>query len=126
MRDLYELNNFRICTEQTKAIFNGTYGDQSSGAFFIPSPIDKQLMKVLATIDGEGDVAEWEHVSVSRQTRCPNWPEMDFVKRLFFLAHEAAFQFHPPVFHHVNRHNYCLHIWRPLVAQLPFPPARFV
>jgi hypothetical protein len=125
MRNLFELNDFRICTEVSKKIFNGTYGDENCGAFFIPSPTDKQLMKVLATVDGEHE-PEWEHLSVSRKTRCPNWIEMDFVKRLFFHAHEAAFQFHPPVFQHVNIHNYCLHIWRPLKAEMPFPPAHLV
>ncbi len=125
MRDLYELNDFRICTPESMKIFNGNYGDASCGAFFIPSPTDKQLMKVLATVDGQLE-AEWDHVSVSRRTRCPNWIEMDFIKRLFFHAHEAAFQYHPPVWKHVNNHEYCLHLWRPIREMIPIPPMELV
>ena len=37
----------------------------------------------------------WEHVSISLKTRCPTWPEMCFVKDLFWEKNEAVMQLHP-------------------------------
>jgi hypothetical protein len=68
----------------------------------------------------------WDHVSVSLPRRCPNWPEMEFVKRLFFRDDEAAMQLHPPLSDYVSCHPYCLHIWRPTEAAIPLPPSSFV
>ena len=77
--------------------------------------------KLIAS-SGEG----WDHVSVSRSSRCPNWPEMEHIKRLFFLDHETAMQLHVPPSEHVNHHPYCLHIWRPLGVEIPVPPSIMV
>ena len=65
-------------------------------------------------------------MSVSRQSRCPNWVEMDFIKRRFFEDHEVAMQLHVAPKDHINRHNYTLHLWRPQDRDIPLPPQEFV
>ena len=92
-----------------------------SGAFEIPSPIDGESLCVIASV-GLG----WDHVSVSRRRRCPNWIEMDFVKRFFFRGDEVAMQLHVQAKDHVNVHPYCLHLWRPQNADIPLPPIEMV
>lgn len=99
----------------------GNFGDETTGCFFVPSPVDKQPMEVVASC-GEG----WNHVSVSRKTRCPNWIEMEHVKRLFFAAHETAMQLHVPPSDHINAHSHCLHLWRPQDQGIPRPPGWMV
>ena len=67
--------------------------------------------------DGEG----WDHVSVSTRNRCPNWPEMSFVKDIFFDPEECVIQYHPPRSTYVNCHPYCLHLWKPHGIVIPLP-----
>ena len=55
----------------------------------------------------------WDHVSVSRKTRCPTWDEMCWVKDQFFRPDECVMQLHPPKAENVNCHPFCLHLWRP-------------
>lgn len=96
------------------------------GCFIIPRP--SGTLRVIAT-DGDYKAAglssdyAWEHVSVSLVDRCPSWEEMDFVKDLFWSPDECVVQYHVPKKDHINRFPYCLHLWRPLEAQLPRPPA---
>lgn len=68
----------------------------------------------------------WDHVSVSRSSRCPNWPEMEFVKRKFFEDHETAMQLHVPIDQHINAHPRCLHLFRPQHVEIPRPPGWMV
>jgi hypothetical protein len=68
----------------------------------------------------------WDHISVSLKHRCPNWPEMEHVKRMFFLDHETVMQLHVPTEEHINNHPYCLHLWRPHNVEIPRPPALMV
>lgn len=68
----------------------------------------------------------WEHVSVSLPNRCPNWLEMDFVCRLFWAEDETVMQLHAPRSEHINIHPHVLHLWRPLLAEIPRPPAACV
>jgi len=117
MRILRLLDQFRRTDAAVIRLF-GDIGDDTCGAFEIPSPVDQAPMTVIASI-GEG----WEHVSVSRTNRCPNWPEMDHIKRLFFRDNETVMQLHVPIQDHINFHPNCLHLWRPLNAEIPRPPA---
>ena len=110
MRDLHTLDQYRVP-------LRGEIGDHGCGMFVLPSPIDGQALRVIAS-----DESGWDHVSVSRTSRCPNWIEMEFVRRHFFRAEECAMQLHPPLADYVNDHPYCLHIWRPHAAPLPQPP----
>lgn len=68
----------------------------------------------------------WDHVSVSHPSRCPTWEEMEKVKRWLFEGHETAMQLHVPASSHINIHPYCLHLWRPVGAEIPRPPQAMV
>lgn len=120
MRNLFLLDAYRDTTGETIAYF-GNPGDETCGAFWVPSKIDKSPMRVIAST-GEG----WDHVSVSRYKRCPNWPEMEHVKHLFFKDDETAMQLHVPPADHINYHPHCLHIWRPHNVEIPRPPGWMV
>lgn len=103
-----------------EARFGGP-GDEGNGCFKVKSPIDNGELRVLAS-SGMG----WDHVSVSRANRCPNWPEMEHVKHLFFRDNETAMQLHVPPSDHINCHPHCLHLWRPQDAEIPRPPGFMV
>lgn len=111
-----ELNRMRV-----KHPTVGGYGDETCGAFALRSPIDSGEIHIIASSG-----AEWDHVSVSRANRCPNWPEMDFVCRLFFAADEVVIQYHIPPSENISVHRYCLHLWRPQAVDIPRPPAWMV
>jgi len=110
MRDLNELDAFRV-----------SLGSSEHGAFALRSPTDAGELLVLAS-NGLG----WDHVSVSRRDRIPNWTEMDAVARLFFRDDETAMQLHVPAVDHKNVHPRCLHLWRPQRKAIPRPPAIMV
>jgi hypothetical protein len=67
MRDLTEYNSHRL---DVRALY-GSNGDATCGAFKLPSPIDGQSLSVIASSE-----FDWDHVSVSRSSRVPNWVEM--------------------------------------------------
>jgi hypothetical protein len=113
MRNLRALDVYRLDLRR----YYGWEGDESCGAFDLPSLIDGQSLRVIAS-SGSG----WEHVSVSRSNRCPNWPEMEFIKRKFFGDDETVMQLHVPRSEHINEHPYCLHLWRPQHVPIPRPP----
>jgi hypothetical protein len=115
MRDLRLLDAHRVHLDGMPL------GDDREGAFQLQSPIDRAPLRVIASSD-----MGWDHVSVSRQNRPPNWHEMSFVKRLFFKEDETAMQLHVPVEDHVNFHPNCLHLWRPHDVEIPRPPSVMV
>lgn len=88
----------------------------TTGAFMVMGPCGIEL--AIIGSDGEG----WEHVSVSTKHRTPNWPEMCFVKNLFWRDDECVVQFHPPESVYVNYHPFCLHLWKPIGQDVPMPP----
>lgn len=92
----------------------------NNGCFLVK--LDRsQKVRVIAS-DGMG----WEHVSVSRQDRCPTWDEMCQVKSLFWSDDDCVVQYHPPRSDYVNNHAFCLHMWRCIDADLPRPPSILV
>jgi len=94
------------------------------GGFKVVGPKSVALMIMSS---GTGEMCEgWEHVSVSCTYRTPNWDEMCWVKRAFWRDDEVVMQLHPVETDYVNHHPYCLHLWRPLNATIPLPPAEFV
>lgn len=120
MRDLRPLECYRLRGPAIMELW-GWEGDETCGAFEVPSPVDRGPMRVIVS-SSEG----WDHVSISRRNRCPNWAEMEHVARLFFKDDEVAMQLHVPAADHVNMHPYCLHWWRPHDSAIPRPPAIFV
>ncbi len=116
MRNLFLLDCYRDTSREVRAHMGGV-GDATCGVFHVPSPIDGGVLKIIAS-SGAG----WEHVSVSRKNRCPNWPEMSHVKGLFFRDDETVMQLHVPSIDHVNDHPNCLHLWRPIGVTIPRPP----
>jgi hypothetical protein len=92
-------------------------GDRSNGYLLFP----KRGMKVIFS-NGGG----WEHVSISFADRCPTWAEMEEVKRRMWEDTDCVMQLHVPVAQHRNFHPHCLHLWRPLDAEIPMPPGVFV
>jgi hypothetical protein len=96
------------------------HGDDG-GYYQMPSPLSGDPMVIIASYG-----MDWDHVSVSLRHRCPNWPEMEFVKRRFFKDDETVMQLHVPSSEHINCHPYCLHLWRPQRQEIPRPPADMV
>ena len=68
----------------------------------------------------------WEHVSVSFRKRTPTWEEMCKIKDIFFNPEEVAVQYHPRSSEYVNKHPFCLHIWRKCGEDFETPPKCFV
>jgi len=112
MRDLFRLTDSRIDVVEMA---------DDGGVFGVRSPIDRSPLLVIASIG-----AGWDHVSISRKNRVPNWAEMEYVKRLFFEDNETAVQYHVPPSDHVNMHRFVLHLWRPQNVEMPRPPAVLV
>ena len=120
MRNLRALDRYRRTDRHVMENW-GWIGDETAGMFMVPSPVDGGLLAVVAS-NGDG----WDHVSVSRPNRCPNWPEMEHIAALFFADDETAMQLHVPASDHVNNHPYCLHWWRPHSVPIPRPNALMV
>jgi len=126
MRDLHELDQYRIDLDNAR-LPNECFGGvgeldlSKNGAFVIQH--HGILLKVLAAC-GKG----WDHVSVSTPHRIPTWPEMDFIKRLFFEDDEVAMQLHVTPKDHINNHPFVLHLWRPRskLRSIPLPPKELV
>lgn len=120
MRNLHQFDQYRRIDRWVMEHW-GWAGDHTAGMFSVPSPTDGKAIAVVAS-SGEG----WDHVSVSRPNRCPNWPEMKFIASLFFEDDETAMQLHVPSSDHINNHPYCLHWWRPQNSEIPRPDAIMV
>lgn len=120
MRNLHSLDRYRRADPDVMRHY-GWAGDDTCGVFEVPSPIDGGVLRVIASAG-----AGWDHVSVSRRNRCPNWPEMDHIKRLFFADDETVMQLHVPATDHISDHDNCLHLWRPHRAEIPRPPSWMV
>jgi len=113
-----ELNKFRV-----KKGFLSSKDNDEFGAFEIP--FQSMVLTVIAT-DGKDIKPQWEHVSVSLRNRTPNWKEMCFIKDLFWAEDETVIQYHPSKNEYVNNHDNCLHLWKPIGAEIPLPPSIFV
>ena len=120
MKNLRALDMYRDSSPDVVALY-GSDGDETCGVFVVPSSLDGAPMRVVAS-SGLG----WDHVSVSRRNRCPNWYELEAVKRLFFELDEVAMQLHVPATDHISLHPHCLHLWRPQNIAIPMPPAAMV
>jgi hypothetical protein len=68
----------------------------------------------------------WEHLSVSLAKRTPTWEETCMFKEIFWQDDEVVMQLHSAKKNYINRHNYCLHLWRPVSKEIPLPPIAFI
>jgi hypothetical protein len=99
--------------------FASSPADGNNGAFLLE--LSGGTLQLIVS-DGEG----WEHVSASFRNRCPTWPEMCYIKDLFWEVEEWVCQWHPPRSQYVNNHPYCLHLWRPTNGFADVPPINLV
>lgn len=98
-----------------------------NGFFLVRGPNGAELKIVASDATEEPETSQgWEHVSVSLPNRCPNWPEMSFVKGLFWEPEETVVQFHPPESAYISNHPYCLHLWRDTRGGHALPPSILV
>lgn len=106
----------------TKGQYGTSARDGNNGHF------DFQLSNGVCIHTVASDGLGWEHVSVSlsHHHRCPWWPEMMAVKRLFWDDDDWVVEYHPAQTAYVNCHPYCLHLWRPVGEPLPTPPSYLV
>lgn len=123
--DLSKINGFRV----RKGTFASDDSDGPNGAFFF----HHSTRLILRTIASNGD--GWEHVSLSaiyvnsnnkHIERTPTWEEMCWIKNKFWEPEETVMQLHPPESEWINNHEHCLHLWRPLNAEIPRPPGIMV
>jgi hypothetical protein len=100
--------------------------DGNNGAFIIPMLLnpDTGYGRQFCVIASDG--AGWQHVSTSLPDRCPTWDEMCKIKSIFWDKEDCVVQYHPPESQHINNHNFCLHLWRPIGHQIPTPPVYLV
>jgi hypothetical protein len=96
-----------------RVTLHGQTGDSKNGAF----DIKPKGLHVIAS-SGMG----WEHVSISRRKRVPEYYDLKYCKDLFWSGEDCVMQFFPPQSVHVNCHPYCLHLWRPTDHDVPTPP----
>lgn len=131
LRNLHELDRYRITSGPLIEHWRGDVGDELCGAFQIPTRSSQRGLstattgsyKIRVIVSGlEG----WDHVSVSLQHRTPSWEEMEFIKRLFFKPEAVCYQLHVAEAEHLSAHPYCLHIWRCHNIDVPLPPPIFV
>ena len=112
MKNLSYLNEYRL------SLF-GEYGDDYNGMFELK--IKGENYRIVVS-NGEG----WEHVSISHKHKIPSWKVMCILKDMFFEEDEVVMQLHPKKSDHINLHPNCLHLWRPLNAEIPLPPKEMV
>lgn len=118
MKDLTKLDPYRVIDDRF-----APSNPKLEGLFVIPSVVDKVAMHILCS-GSRG----WDHVSVSRPDRIPEWIEMEQVKRTFFNDDECALQLHPPTAQYITgvwpgrRSLFCLHLWKPHDLEIPRPP----
>jgi len=103
-----------------RTMIAGIFGGPLKTYEIFHAPTNGTLAAMASNIDG------WEHVSVSLKNRCPNWPEMSFIKDLFWDEEDQVVQYHPPKSEYVNCHPHCLHLWRPLKGSVLSPPKELV
>ena len=111
MKDIKDIQK-RVKPERTSA-------DGFAGWVVLP---DSGLSSLIVSWGGG-----WEHTSVApKGKKVPTWRDMCWLKRLIWKEDEVVMQLHPAESNHVNIKNNCLHLWRPLNAEIPTPPILFV
>ena len=97
-----------------------------AGGFRLIGPKGVMLLVMSSGPASTENDTGWEHVSVTCQSRTPNWQEMAFVKDIFWSEEECVVQYHPPKSEYVNCHPFCLHLWKQASGAFPMPPSLLV
>lgn len=119
MRNLFDIDMHQYRRIDLEMRAHGAMGDAGNRYFVVPR--DGVDLRVIASSGGG-----WDHVSVSTETRCPTWEEMEHIRKLFTKPGEVWLQFGVPEKQHINVHPYCLHWWRHQHRELRMPPAFMV
>lgn len=85
--------------------------DGNVGAFVLPAEGKKAGSHLFAIAS---DAHGWEHVMVAvmRDNRYPTWPEMNYVRKLFWGEQDCVLQYHVPAAEKGNNLPHYLHLWR--------------
>lgn len=117
MRNLEEI----LKDGRLKVLSHEKDGDDFRIRAELTNPVTRKSWFVIFT-NGFG----WEHLSISSSSRTPDWDTMCLAKSVFWDDDEACVQYHPRKEDYVNMHEHCLHIWKPLLKELPLPPSIMV
>ncbi len=121
MKNLHTLDKYRL-REDERRIY-GINGDSGNGFFKVH--VNGRSFKVIASTD-----EEWEHVIVSlwsvRGKISPGWEDMNIIKKMFFDPGEQVVQYDPINMEYIQKHPYCIHLWRATRENIPSPPTDFV
>lgn len=102
-----------------------TFGKSPAGAAYGYFVIDG--WNVISGGTGDADYrVTWEHVSVSRPNRTPDWSVMQRIKEMFWRDDETVIQFHPRKDKYVNCHPHVLHLWRRADVEFELPPPELI
>lgn len=93
---------------------SGAVGNKQNGFLILK---DRGLAVMFS--DGMG----WQHLSVRRLNsfKVPTYQQLDRLKREFWTDGCCVMQLHVPVDQHINQHEGCLHLWRPIGGGVPRP-----
>lgn len=72
---------------------------------------DNEASVVVTCSDHPDEAGEWVHASWARVDRIPTYEELCLLHRAVWGDTGYAYQVHVPVAHHVNIHEYALHLW---------------
>lgn len=111
----YEIEKHRI----TQGVMGSDASYGNNGVFQISR--ESGTLNIIAS-DGMG----WEHVSVSLEDRTPTWDEMCFIKDLFWNVDETVIQYHPKKSEYINKHPFCLHLWKRVDSDYELPPKEMI
>jgi hypothetical protein len=78
-------------------------------------------ISVIESIAIEQDGKRWQHVSLARPDRLPDYDDLTFVKRHWIGEDKYAYQVFPPKAKHVNIHPNCLHLFSCLDGDAVLP-----
>ncbi len=117
MKDLGKITKYRDRQEEKR--YN-IVNNNDIGFFEIPLKTGRKALVTAERRDG------WEHVAVATVDSCPTWGEMCEIKDFFWEDEETVMQYHPKKSKYVNVCPTCLHLWKPLLANIPLPPTRML
>ena len=116
MKDLKKLTKYRDKQEEKR------YNIVSDDIGFFKIPLKTGRIAFI-TAECRGG---WEHVAAATLCSCPTWEEMCEVKAYFWDDEETVIQYHPKKSEYVNICPTCLHLWKPLLTNIPLPPKQML